>query len=119
MVAVSDFSGLISSAWALASAAASAATDSLDRGMGTLRIEHIESHRTRLRAPSSHAMPDGLLGALRHQCFELAFCALMIEKGAPGAAEKGRKLPPGIRRAHIDNPNGLDARPRRLSVDQV
>jgi hypothetical protein len=34
MLAVSDFSGLTSSAWALAKAAAIAATDSLERGMG-------------------------------------------------------------------------------------
>ena len=38
MVAVSDFSGLMSSACALAKAEASAATDSLDRGMGGLRL---------------------------------------------------------------------------------
>ena len=37
MVAVSDFSGLTSSACALARAEASAATVSLDRGMGGLR----------------------------------------------------------------------------------
>src|SRR6516162_7166604 len=42
MVAVSDFSGLTSSAWALARADASAATVSLDRGMGRLRLQHIK-----------------------------------------------------------------------------
>src|SRR5262245_13834428 len=73
MVAVRDFSGLMSSAWALAKAEASAATDSLDRGMGGLRVEHIEAHRARFRALGAHAMADGFLGILRHQGFELVF----------------------------------------------
>src|SRR5262245_52058039 len=66
MVAVSDFSGLTSSAWALAKAEASAATVSLDRGMGRLRFEHVKAHRSRFRAPGFHAMPDGLLGIFGH-----------------------------------------------------
>src|SRR5262245_9592310 len=44
VVAVSDFSGLMSSAWALAKAEASAATVSLDRGMGRLHFQHIKAH---------------------------------------------------------------------------
>src|SRR6516162_10351700 len=73
MVAVSDFSGLMSSAWALAKAEASAATVSLDRGMGGLRLQHIKAYGTRFRALGFHAVPDGLLGILGHQGFELAF----------------------------------------------
>src|SRR6266508_3494163 len=73
MVAVNDFSGLMSSAWALAKAEASAATDSLDRGMGDLRLQHIEGHRPRFRTLCFHAMPDGLLGVLGYQGLELAF----------------------------------------------
>src|SRR5262244_3940585 len=45
MVAVRDFSGLMSSACALAKAEASAATVSLDRGMGRLYFQHIKAHR--------------------------------------------------------------------------
>src|SRR6516165_9360474 len=96
MVAVSDFSGLMSSAWALAKAEASAATVSLDRGMGRLRLQHIKAHRSRFRALCFHAVPDGLLGILGHQGFELAFGPLVIEKGAPGVAEEGGELRPGI-----------------------
>src|SRR5262249_1238523 len=59
MVAVSDFSGLMSSAWALANAEASAATVSLDRGMGRLHLQHIKAHRARFRALGFHAVPDG------------------------------------------------------------
>src|SRR5262249_27294821 len=121
MVAVSDFSGLMSSAWALAKAEAeaSAATVSLDRGMGRLRLQHIKAHRARFRALCSHAMPDDLPGILRHQGFELAFRPLVVEKGASGVAEEGGELRPGIRRAHIDDADGLDARQRRLGIDQM
>jgi hypothetical protein len=40
-------------------------------------------------------------------------------KASPGAAEERGELRPGIRRAHIDDADGLDARPRRLGIDQV
>src|SRR6476619_1646862 len=86
--AVSDFSGLISSACALASAEARAATDSLDRGMGRLRHQDVEAHRARFRALGSHPMPDCLPGVIRHQGFELAFRPLVIEKGLAGVAEE-------------------------------
>src|SRR5262245_39005160 len=117
MMAVSDFSGLTSSAWALAKAEASAATDSLDRGMGGLRLQHIKTYGARFRALCSHAVPDRLLGILRHQGLELALRAFVVEKGAPGVAEERGELGPRIGRAHIDDADGLDARPRRLGID--
>src|SRR5262249_27100284 len=119
MVAVSDFSGLMSSAWALAKAEASAATVSLDRGTGRLHFQHIKAHRARFRALGFHAMPDGLPGILRHQCFELALGPFVVEKGAAGIAEERGELRPGIRRAHIDDADGLDTGPRRLGQDKV
>src|SRR6516162_997549 len=103
MVAVSDFSGLTSSAWAFANAEASAATVSLDRGMSRLRLQHIKAHRPRARALGPHPMADRLLGVVRHQGFELAFCSLVAEKGFPRVAEERGELGPGIRRAHIDD----------------
>src|SRR5215813_12909753 len=111
MVAVSDFSGLTSSAWAFAKAEASAATDSLDRGMGGLHLQNIKAHRARFRALCFHAVPDRLLGILGHQGFELALGPFVVEKGTPGVAEERGKLRPGIRRAHVDDANGLNARP--------
>src|SRR5499427_3216134 len=98
MVAVSDFSGLTSSAWALAKAEANAATVSLDRGMGGLRLQHIKAHRPRFRALGSHAVPDGLPGILRHQGLELAFRPFVLEKGTASVAEEHGELRPGIRR---------------------
>src|SRR6516162_6078595 len=117
MVAVSDFSGLMSSACALAKAEASAATVSLDRGMGCLYLQHIKAHRPRFRALGLHAVPDGLPGILRHQRFELAFRPFVVEKGAPGVAEQRGELGPGIRGAHINDADGLDTGPRRLGID--
>src|SRR5262249_7941488 len=119
MVAVSDFSGLTSSAWALAKAEASAATVSLDRGMGRLRLQHIKAHRPHSRALCLHAMPDGLLSIFGYQGFELAFGPFVVEKGAAGVAEERGELRPGIRRAHIDDAGCLDARPRRLGIDEM
>src|SRR6266511_3678426 len=88
MVAVSDFSGLTNSAWAFAKAEASAATDSLDRGMVRLRLQHIKAHRPRLRTLGSHPMANRLLGVVRHQGLELALRAFVVEKGFPGIAEE-------------------------------
>src|SRR5215831_12133023 len=65
IVAVSDFSGLMSAAWALARAEASAATDSLDRGMDGLSLQHIEADGARSRALSSHPMSDRLPRIIR------------------------------------------------------
>src|SRR5262245_50082337 len=119
MIAVNDFSGLTSSACALARAEASAATDSLDRCMGGLRRQNVEAHRPRFRSLCPHPMPDRLLGVLRHQRLELALRALMVEKGFPGVAEERCELGPRVRRAHIDNADGLNAGARRLGIDQM
>src|SRR5262245_3354437 len=119
MVAVSDFSGLMSSAWALARADARAATDSLDRGMGRLCREEIKAYRARFRALCSYAMPDGLLGILGHQGLQFGFCPLMLEKGLPSGVEQGRELGPRVGVAHIDDADGFDARPWRLGIDKM
>jgi hypothetical protein len=64
-------------------------------------------------------VPDRLLRVLRHQRLELTFCALVLEEGFPGAAKERCELGPRIRCAHIDNADGLDARPWRLCHDEV
>src|SRR5262245_21679293 len=45
--------------------------------------------------------------------------ARLIEKSFPRVAEECRKLGPRVRRAHIDNADGLDARPWRLGHGEV
>src|SRR5215472_8636295 len=103
MVAVSDFSGLMSSAWAFANAEASAATVSLDRGMGCLRLQHVKAHRPRFRSLRSHPVPDCLLGVLGNEVLEFVLCSLVVEEGSARIAKQCRELRPGIGRAHVNN----------------
>src|SRR5258708_37514077 len=108
MVAVSDFSGLASSAWALASAAAKAPIDSLARCMGCLHCKNIETHGSGFRPFGPYAVPDCLLGVFRHQALEFGLGALVLEKRRPGPAERPGILGPGIGRTHIDTANRRD-----------
>src|ERR1700730_5811452 len=103
MVAVSDFSGLTSCAWALARAAARAATESLDCCTGRLRVEDIKADCPRDGKAGPHPMPDGVPCIFRNEALELALCPLMLEKCRPGFAEDRGELGPGIRGTHIDN----------------
>src|SRR3979490_1105903 len=116
MVAVSDFSGLDSSAWGFAGAPPMGPIDSLARCMGCLRTQDIEAHRPGFRAFGPNAMPHCLLGVFWQQGLELGLGILVFEKRRPGPAEYPRKLRPGIGRAHVDDTNGSDARPRRLGT---
>src|SRR5437660_59644 len=96
MVAVSDFSGLASSIWAFASAPAIAPMVSLERCTTGLRLHEVETHRTRFRAFGPDAVPDRLLGVLRHQLLKLDPCGFMIEKGFAGLAKHSGEFRPGI-----------------------
>jgi hypothetical protein len=78
-------------------------------GMGSLRRHDVKADRAEFRALPAHAMPDRLLGILRHQRLELAFRPLVVEEGLPGIAEEGRELGPRIRRAHVNDADRLDA----------
>src|SRR6516225_7479554 len=91
-VATSDFSGLISSAWALASAAAIVPIVSLVRCTVSLHLEQIEADGTRLRTSGPDAVADGFLGILRHQRFQLGLRSFMVQTGLPCAAEQAGKL---------------------------
>src|SRR6266705_3178500 len=62
-----------------------------------------------IRPLGADPMADGLFGVLRHQRFQLGFGALMLQKGLSGAAEYTGKLPPGVRGAHIHDPDGFDS----------
>src|ERR1043166_8537413 len=119
MVAVMVFSGLTRAISALASADARAAMLVLDLCMGNLRRQKVKAHRARSGALAADPMPDGLLGVFRHQGLELGLGPLVVEKGLPGFSEQPREFAPGIRCAHIDDADGLDARPGRLGIDQM
>src|ERR1044072_677487 len=103
MVAVSAFSGLVSSACALASAAAIAPMVSLDRCIARLHVEEIETDRPRFGPPGAEAMAEGFLGILRHQDFEFTFGPFMVEEGRASLAKHRRQLGPGIGCAHIND----------------
>jgi hypothetical protein len=94
MVAISAFSGFVSSACALASAAAIAPIVSLDRCMAVLLGGKIEADRAGLRALGANAVPGRLFGVLRHQGLELGLGALMVDKGGAGGAEETGELRP-------------------------
>ena len=92
MLGVSDFSGLVSSACALASAAAIAPIVSLDRCMARLHVEKIEADRARLGAFGANAVSRGFLGVLGHQPFQLRLGALVFEEGGAGRSEQAGEL---------------------------
>src|SRR4051794_39516705 len=108
MVAVSDFSGLVSSNCALASAAAMVAIESLDRCMaGAFRAQDIKVHRAGFGSFCPDPVPNRLLGVVRHEAFEFRLGILMLEVGLSGAPEHAGEFGPGVRRTHIDNPHRL------------
>src|ERR1700675_4541130 len=110
MVAVRDFSGLTSSACALAKAAAKLAIEGLDLCTATLHAEKIKAHRARLRAPGADTVPDRLLGILRHQTLQFRFGLFMLEVRRTGPREGSCELRPGIGGAHVDNADRLNPR---------
>ncbi len=113
---MSAFSGLMSSACALASAAAIAPMVSLDRYMTEILFEKVETDRARFRPLGANAVAQGFLRVLRHQGLELGLGALMVEKGRAGRAEERCELGPGVGFAHVDDANRLDPQPRRLEA---
>src|SRR3954451_10330560 len=103
MVATSDFSGLVSSPWALASAAAIAPMLSLQRCMVGLHLQEIKADRAGLGALGAQAVTDRFFRVFRHELLQICFGSLVLDKGGPGAAEGTCKLGPGIRAAHVNN----------------
>src|ERR1700719_5133558 len=89
MVATRDFSGLVSSACALANAAARQAMDSLDRCMTALQAEEVETDGARFRSLGADAMADRLLGIPRHQSFKLGLGLFVFEMGTAGPGKDG------------------------------
>src|ERR1700681_375770 len=105
MVAVSDFSGLVSSPWALASAAAMAPMDSLERCIGRLHLHQVEAERTAFRPLCSNSVPHGFLGIFWHQFLEVRLRALVLLKRWSGPAVHGGEFRPGVGGAHIYHPD--------------
>src|SRR3954468_16268868 len=84
IVAAQDFSGLASSACALASAAALAPMLWLGRAMAGLPTREREADRARAGALGPEPVPDRLPGVLGHERLQLGLGALMLGVCGPG-----------------------------------
>ena len=71
------------------------------------------------RALGADAMADRLLGVLRHQRLEFGLGLFVLEMGCRVSRKDAGKLRPGIGGAHIDDPDRLDPRLRRLDPEQA
>src|SRR5215210_4822127 len=118
MVAVSDFSGLVSSIWALARAAAMAPIVSLERCIGHLQLHEVKADGTRLRAFGTQPVADRLFDVLRDQLLQLGFRVFVREEGRPGTAEAACELCPAVGCTHIDDTDRREPRPGRLDPEQ-
>src|SRR4051794_34024092 len=96
MIAVSDFSGLASSIWALASAPAIAPMVSLERCMTGFHLVKVKADRARFGAFGPDAMPNRFLGVLWHQLLELGLGGVVFGMGAAGLTKHAGEFGPGI-----------------------
>src|SRR6516162_4991297 len=120
MVAVSDFSGLVSSACALARAPEMLPILSLERCMAeALPAQEIKAHRARFRSFGPDPMSDRLFSVLWHESFELRFRFLVLEVSVSSTAEDAGEFGPGIGRAHVDDPHRINAGPRRIDAEEA
>src|SRR6266853_6510069 len=119
MVATSDFSGFVSSDWALARALAMAPIDSLERCIAGLHFEEIEADGAGFRAFRPDSVSGRLLGVLRHQRLQFGLGVLVLQECRSGLAKHTSEFGPSVGRAHVDDANGLDTGPRRLGTEQA
>src|SRR6266850_6630979 len=87
--------------------------------MAALHVQDIKAHCTGFGTLGSDAMPDCLLGVLRHEPLELRLGGLVLEIGLARAPEHAGEFRPGVGRAHVDDANGLNARPWRLGAEEA
>src|SRR5215469_11122631 len=64
-------------------------------------------------------MADCLFGILRDESLELRSRTLMLQKGLPGATEDSGEFRPGIRGAHIHDPDCFDPRLQWLNSKEA
>src|SRR3954471_3053544 len=119
MVADSDFSGLVISDCARASAAAMAPIDSLDRCMATLLAEEIKADGPGLRPLRPHPETGGFLRIFRHKRFQGGFCGFMLLVGRSCPPESGRKLRPAVGPAHVDGADRFQPGSRRFNTKHM
>src|ERR1700693_6383511 len=108
MVAVRDFSGLVSSPWALARADAMAPMGLLERCMADLRVQDIKANGAGFGAFGPHPMPRRFPGVLRHQAFQFSLGVLMLQECRSGLAILSGEFRPSVGCTHVDDAHGLD-----------
>jgi hypothetical protein len=91
-----DFSGLVISDCALASAAASAPTRSLELRMVGLLKQELKADRTGFGAFGFDTVSKGFPGIFRDQLFELGLGSLMRQMGLAGLLVDLGEFCPGI-----------------------
>src|SRR4051794_30034997 len=64
-------------------------------------------------------MPDRLLGVFGHQAFELRLCLLVFEVSLSGLTKDVGEFGPGIGRAHVYDPHGLNAGAWWLNAEEA
>src|SRR5215468_4411784 len=119
IVATSDFSGLVSSACALESAAAMVPMDSLERCMAALHAQDIKAHRTGFGSFGSNTVADRFLGVLGHKGLELRLGILMLEVSFARALKYTSEFRPGVGCAHVDDAHRCNPRAGRLEAKQA
>ena len=87
--------------------------------MAALHLEKVETDRARFRALGADTVADRLPGILRHQGLQLCLGSLMLQKGLPRVPEETGKLRPGVRGAHVDDPDRLDPWLRWLNPEEA
>src|SRR6185437_5143054 len=102
-----DFSGLVSSPCALASAAAMAPMVSLERCIGGL--QKIEADGAGFRAFGLEAVPGGLPGILGDQFLQVRLGLLVFPVRRSGPPVGGGELSPAVGGAHVDDLDGLQS----------
>src|SRR3954453_22158009 len=117
MMAVSDFSGLASSIWALARAPAIAPMVSLERCMLGLRFMHIKTDGTRFGAFGANPMADRFLGILWDELLQLGLRRVVFGMCAAGLTKHGCEFGPGIGCTHVNDSDGLYLCARRLDAE--
>ena len=92
--------------------------DSLDRCMGRLRVK-----RSKLTAPDFERLartpwPMASLASSGISALSSALARSWSRKAGRVVRNSAGELRPGIGRAHVDDPDRLDPRPRRLDADR-
>src|SRR5437764_13634395 len=93
--------------------------ESLDRCMGALRIEHIETDGARLRTARPNAVAAGLFRIVWDECLQLGLGPLVLGMGFACSQKDAGEFRPAVRYDHVDHSDALDWRPGRFNPEET